>query len=62
MEGYYAKLTAILREHGYYLIRRGKGSHEIWGNEKIARPVPFHCRNRYTANGILKQFGLKEKL
>lgn len=62
MEGYYKKLVAILKKYGYYYLRQGKGSHEIWGNEKVAKPVPHNSHNRHTANGILKQFGINEKL
>jgi predicted RNA binding protein YcfA (HicA-like mRNA interferase family) len=26
-------LKQILTEHGFYFVRQGKGSHEIWGND-----------------------------
>ncbi len=29
MNGYYKLVTEILKQHGYYLLRQGKGAHEI---------------------------------
>lgn len=61
MNGFYRQLTEILKRHGFYFLRPGKGDHEIWGNDKIQRPVDRNSRSRHTANQILKQFGIKEK-
>jgi Holliday junction resolvase len=30
MADFYRELVAILHEHGCTLVRKGKGSHEIW--------------------------------
>lgn len=61
MNGYYAQLVKILREHGFTLLRPGKGSHEIWSKGRIALTVPFNCASRHTANAILKDAGSKQK-
>lgn len=62
MNGFYRQLTAILKRHGFYFLRPGKGDHEIWGNDKIQRPVDRNSRSRHTANQVLKQFGINEKI
>jgi hypothetical protein len=62
MNGYYKQLTEILRKYGFRCIRKGKGDHEIWGNGKVARPVDRNSRSRHTANEVLKQCGIKEKI
>lgn len=58
----YKQLTEILKRHGYRFLRPGKGDHEIWGNDRIQRPVDRNSRSRYTANAILKQFGISERI
>jgi len=60
MADFYQELIAILRSHGCYLIRKGKGSHEIWFSPITRRhfPVPSNISNSHTANAILKQAGL----
>ena len=61
---FYPELVAILRANGCVFIRQGKGSHEIWQspitNKNIS--VPFTIKSKPTANAILKQAGIKEKL
>ncbi|TFW11600.1 type II toxin-antitoxin system HicA family toxin [Massilia arenosa] len=44
------------------LLRTGKGSHEIWSNGRLALTVPFHCKSRHTANGILKDADIDHKI
>lgn len=34
MNGYYRDLIKILKAHGYYFLRHGRGDHEIWFNGK----------------------------
>lgn len=60
---FYADLRSILRDLGYELHRAGKGSHEIWRNQKLGKSVtvPRHLKSRYTANGILKAAGSDHK-
>ncbi len=62
MNGFYKQLTEILRRHGFRLLRSGKGDHEVWGNEKLKLTVDRNGRSRHTANSILRQFGIKEKI
>lgn len=63
MKGYYEPLTKLLREAGWRFLRTGKGSHEIWcdagGGHAVT--VPRNCKSRHTANGILKDAGLRER-
>lgn len=60
----YKLLVEILKNHGCYFIREGKGSHEFWGspinNAKFS--VPITVVSRHTANAILKQAGISEKI
>jgi hypothetical protein len=61
--GYGFELKQILIKHGCTLVRKGKGDHEIWYSPITNRnfPVDNGTRNRYTANGILKQAGINHK-
>ena len=36
MNEYYDKVTLILKQAGFSIIRQGKGSHQIWGTEKLS--------------------------
>jgi len=60
MADLYRDLVAILRDNGCYLVRKGKGSHEIWyspvNNSHVT--VPRSTKSRHTANDVLKQAGL----
>lgn len=53
-------LRKLLTEAGCYLVRQGKGSHEIWFSPITQRnfPVPIGIPSRHTANAILRQAGL----
>jgi hypothetical protein len=53
-------LRDLLRQAGCWLVRHGKGSHEIWYSPITRRnfPVPVGIASRHTANGILRQAGL----
>ncbi len=61
---FYPELVALLRQAGCTFVRQGKGSHEIWfspiTNKNIS--VPFTVQSKHTANAILKQAGISEKL
>lgn len=60
----YPDLTKILIAYSCTLVRQGKGSHEIWqspiSNRKF--PVATTIVSRNTANAILKQAGIEERL
>jgi predicted RNA binding protein YcfA (HicA-like mRNA interferase family) len=60
MADLYRELVAILRAHGCYPVRKGKGSHEIWYSPASDRhvTVPRSTKSRHTANDVLKQAGL----
>jgi predicted RNA binding protein YcfA (HicA-like mRNA interferase family) len=60
MANLYRDLVAMLREHGFRLVRQGKGSHEIWYSPVNGRhvTVPRSTKSRNTANEVLKQAGL----
>lgn len=49
---YYDKLIAYLKDKGCYLVRQGKGSHEIWFSPITNRhfPVAYTIHSRSTAN------------
>jgi predicted RNA binding protein YcfA (HicA-like mRNA interferase family) len=53
-------LRELLHAAGCFLVRQGKGSHEIWHSPITKRnfPVPTGIASRHTANAILRQAGL----
>ncbi len=55
-------LKKILIEAGFYVVRSGKGSHEIWGNDEgLTFPVPGADGNELkqgTQIAIFKAAGL----
>ena len=59
MADLYQDIVAILRANGCYLVRKGKGSHEIWHNPATKKniTVPRSTKSRHTANEVLKQAG-----
>ena len=60
MADIYRDLVRILRANGCYLVRTGKGSHEIWFSPVSNRnvTVPRSTKSRHSANEVLKQAGL----
>ncbi len=58
----YPELVRLLRDAGCTFIRAGKGSHEIWHSPITDRrfTVPRNTVMTHTANGILKDAGLKK--
>lgn len=60
MADLYRRLAGILRDNGCYLVRPGKGSHEIWFSAVNSRhvTVPRSTKSAHTANEVLKQAGL----
>lgn len=61
MNGYYAAVIAVLKEHGYRFLRQGKGSHEIWTNDIRNQTVSKNMPARPMANEIMKQAGLSHR-
>jgi predicted RNA binding protein YcfA (HicA-like mRNA interferase family) len=59
----YRELVAIPSAHGSYLVRKGKGSHEIWYSPISGKhlTVPRSANSRHTANDVLKQVGLPKE-
>ncbi len=53
-------LRDVLRAAGCFLVRQGRGSHEIWRSPITERnfAVPIGIPSRHTANAILRQAGL----
>lgn len=64
VQGYTARVKAILREHGCEFVRQGKGDHEIWRSPHASRPVVVDGKlmSRHSANGVLKDAGLRIRL
>lgn len=60
----YPDLVVLLRNAGCTFVRQGKGSHEIWFSPITHKniSVPFTVQSKHTANAILKQAGIAEKL
>jgi predicted RNA binding protein YcfA (HicA-like mRNA interferase family) len=58
----YRDLVRILQTNGCYLVRKGKGSHEIWYSPVSNRnvTVPRSTKSRHTANEVLQQAGLEK--
>ena len=64
MAEYEKKVREILREHGCYFVRRGKGDHDIWYSPitNLHVTVDGKIKSRHTANQILKDSGINKKL
>ena len=61
MKGYYASVVAMLKQHGFFLSRQAKGSHEMWSNGARSVTVAKTCKSRITANEIMKQAGIAHR-
>lgn len=68
MDGYYKLIIQKLKEHGYEYDVNAKGSHEKWilkdskGNKIKSVVVPYSTKSRFSANNVLKQAGIDEKI
>ena len=60
MAAMYADLARHLKANGCWMVRTGKGSHEIWFSQINGRTftVPRSLASAPLANAILKQAGL----
>ena len=63
MADFYRELVTVLRAHGCYMVRNGKGSHEIWFSPINGRhvTVPRTTKSRHTVNDILKKAGIQKQ-
>ena len=63
MDNYTPIVKKILRESGCYFERQGRGDHEIWYSPLTNRRfvVDNKVKSRHTANGVLKQAGLRKQ-
>ena len=62
MADYAPSVKTLLKEAGCWRDREGKGDHEIWYSPLSERkfPVDNQIKSRHTANGVLKQAGLRK--
>ena len=61
MRGYYSQVIAMLKQHGYFFLRPGKGAHEIWTDGKRNQIVSKNMPSRDMANVIMKQASISNK-
>lgn len=61
MAEYEKIVREILLKNGWEFYRRGKGDHDIWPNPTTQKKVTVDgkIQIRHTANGIMKQAGIK---
>jgi HicA toxin of bacterial toxin-antitoxin, len=62
MASYTDDVKKALKKSGCRFYRQGKGDHEIWYSPitKNSFPVDAKIKSRFTANGIMKQAGIKD--
>ena len=63
MASYEKKVRQVLSANGCYLVRRGKGDHDIWYSPLTGKtfPVDGKIKPRHIANAIMKQAGINHK-
>jgi len=63
MADYERKVRSILAENKCQFVRRGKGDHDVWFSPitNATFPVDGKIKSRHSANGIMKQAGIKHK-
>jgi hypothetical protein len=61
---YGRQLKQILLNHGCRFVRYGKGDHEIWYSPISDRHVTVDAgtKKRFTADAVLKQAGIAERI
>ena len=64
MNDYGKPVREMLQKHGCYFVRHGKGDHDIWFSPISNRNITVDGKIyiRHTANGVLKQAGIKDRL
>jgi len=62
VKGFYDDVVSLLAEAGYY--HDGGSKHQKWSHDgdKPTLTVPQKIMSRHTANGILKDAGIKKQL
>ncbi len=62
MASYTRSVKRVLRQSGCYLVRQGRGDHEIWFSPISGKsfPVDSNIKSRHTANAVLAQAGLQK--
>jgi predicted RNA binding protein YcfA (HicA-like mRNA interferase family) len=60
MAEYEKQVRKKLAENGCYLLRHGKGDHDIWFSPITKLPVTVDGKivSRYVVNGIMKRAGI----
>ena len=63
MSSFTPEIIGVLKAAGCTFIRHGKGDHDIWYSPATNRHFPVDAKilSRHTANGIMKQAGLKHR-
>ncbi|MCL2806426.1 MAG: type II toxin-antitoxin system HicA family toxin [Treponema sp.] len=61
MAEYEKKVRKILKEHGCYFVRHGRGDHDIWHTPIKNRNITVDGKIniRHVANEIMKQAGIE---
>ena len=61
MAEYEKKVRKKLKENGCYIVRHGKGDHEIWFSPISNLPITVDGKivSRHVANGIMNRAGIK---
>lgn len=52
----------IFKRWGVQFVRKGKGDHEIWRRGRLQTTVDRGINSRVTANKVLKQLDIDEKI
>jgi predicted RNA binding protein YcfA (HicA-like mRNA interferase family) len=62
--GFYKTVAILLNQNGYVQIKNAKGSHEKWVSTASPKVliVPRNLMSRHTANAILKDAKIKQRL
>jgi len=63
MAEYEKKVRDVLKLHGCYFVRHGRGDHDIWYSPITDTNVTVDgkIKSRYTANEIMKQSGIDHR-
>jgi len=63
MADYEKKVRRVLSDNKCHFVRRGKGDHDVWYSPITngTFPVDGKIKSRHSANGIMKQAGIKHK-